>query len=92
MSKVIGPGGCASWGKGAHIQAQQLEDVFGDDAVALTLQRAGLQEGIDVIVPGQPGRLLLLAQQPQVLCADPRTSESLAESLHRPFVACIIPL
>ena len=37
MSKVIGPGGCASWGKGAHIQAQQLEDVFGDEAVALTL-------------------------------------------------------
>ena len=84
--------GCASAEKGAHVEAEQLEDVLGDDAVALPLQRAGLQEGVDVVVPQQPGRLLLLAQQPQVLCAEPDTDESVLEPLHHASVACIIPL
>ena len=83
--------GSAEGGQGAHIQAQQLEDVLGDDAVALALQRAGLQKGVDVVVPRQPGRLLLLAQQPQVLCTGPDTSKSVSEPLYHASMACIIP-
>ena len=83
---------CASGGRGAHVQAEQLEDVLGDDAVALALQRAGLQEGINVIVPRQPRRLLLLAQQPQILCMGPHTGEPVAKYSRQVFMACIVPL
>ena len=56
-------------GAAAHVQAQQAQHVLGDHAVALALQRGGLEEGVRLGVAPQPSRLLALAQQPQVLCA-----------------------
>lgn len=63
-------------GKGAYIQAEQLEHVFCDDAVALALQGARLQEGVCVLVSRQPSTRLPLTQQAQVLCTSPPCQRS----------------
>ena len=61
-------------GNAPHVEAEQAQHVLGGHAVALALQRAGLQKRVRLRVARQPRRLLALPQQPQVLCRKMGTS------------------